>query len=125
GGTGQRGFGGALFGDRAPPRCPPPTPPPPLPGPLALGLCVLRVPRPIRPPVGAVLPRPRTLRTRLIVPVVGIILPLGPLPASPPHTPALFLPAILLIGNLWAWPKRLAAPGTSPLLHRRAPRPDT
>src|SRR5262249_49284116 len=61
---------------------------------------------------------PCPMRARLVVPVVGILLPLGPLPTSPTATSALRLTAVLLFRNLWPRPECLAAPGTPPLFHQ-------
>jgi hypothetical protein len=84
----------------------------------AILLDVVRVPRPIRPPIVAMASRPATLRPRLIVPVITITVPLGALPDPSPATPTISVPAILLIANSRTRPECLAARGASPFLHR-------
>src|SRR5262249_31053799 len=101
---------------------PPPIPFAPL-RPITVGLHILGVPRPIGLPISAILRCPRVVRSRLLVPVVGILLPLGSLPAPAPRAPTLLPPAILVIANPRTRPKRLAAPGTALLLHHCASAP--
>jgi hypothetical protein len=98
--------------------------PPVIPFPLLLAvrLHVVCVSRAIALPIRPILPRPRTLRPCLIVPVVGITLPLGPLPTPPPRAPTLFLPAILLIANSRTGPKCPTARGTPRPIHPMRPR---
>jgi len=54
-----------------------------------------------------------------VLAVVGIPLPLGPLPASPSHTLTRQCTAVRLIPDLRTRPERLVAGRTPPRLHRR------
>src|SRR5262249_19793902 len=86
-------------------------------GALAVGLRVLGVLPPIGLPIPAILSCPGALCSCLIILVVGISLPLGTLPAPPPHASTLFFPTILLIANSRTRTNALAASGTPPPIH--------
>ena len=76
------------------------------------------VAQPVGAPIPAIALHPRLLGARLVLPIVRILLALGPLPSSPAATSTGRLPAVLLFGNLWSRPECLATRGTPPLVHR-------
>jgi hypothetical protein len=95
----------------------------PLAGRKAIALAVLGMRAPILAPIVAMASNPRALRTRLVLAVVGIALPLGPLPTSPARALTGRCTAVLLIRDLRTWSERPAAARTPPPLHGRSLRP--
>jgi hypothetical protein len=83
----------------------------------AIALAVLGMRPPIPAPIVAMALNPRALRPRLVLAIVSIVLPLGPLPASPARTLTGRFAAVHLVRDLRTRPERLAAARTPPPLH--------